>query len=250
MNAALPVPADFAEHAVREGISALRKRYSQQSATIHRWIQESGVVRAKLTGGRRTREVPADFAEISVGRSNTQLMAHYGCGSEMLYRWRRQSGVKRFDKMIVPDDFAEMWKTRGILQLAAHYGRNHHTIAIWINKLGLYRPRGRTLAQEAIRAVKEAKPKVVKLVSPVSPPCAPSRFIKPDAFRTAPVDRVQRDMSPAGQAADYLRKFGPVYRCDVRGRPLADGFFWRRGNAVLSDAEIIERADWMQERAA
>ena len=52
-----------------------------------------------------------------------------------------------------------------------------------------------------------------------------------------------RDMSLAGQAADYLRRYGSVYRCDDLGKPMAKGSHWRRNYAVMSDDELIQRAE-------
>lgn len=246
-----PAPADFAVHATSEGLNALRVRYGQCTSTIKRWVEETGVVRPVLNGGKIKRPVPDDFAEMTSKHSNLELMAHYACGSEMLYRWRKESGTKRRDKMIIPGDFAEVWKTKGILQLAAHYGRNHSTVTLWIKRLGLVRPRGRTLAQQArVTQPKPAPtPKVAKV--PVSPKCAPSRFIKPDAFRTAPLDRVQRDMSAAGVAADTLRRDRwTVFRCDTKGKPSPNGKMWICGRVLCTADELIERAERAARRMA
>lgn len=50
------------------------------------------------------------------------------------------------------------------------------------------------------------------------------------------------DGSLASRAADFLRPLCPIYRCDVLGTPMADGAFWLRGRAILTDEELIERA--------
>ena len=52
-----------------------------------------------------------------------------------------------------------------------------------------------------------------------------------------------RDTSLVGQAADYLRRFGPVVRCDDKGRYSGNGTHWRRGASILMADEIIERAE-------
>lgn len=52
-----------------------------------------------------------------------------------------------------------------------------------------------------------------------------------------------RNWSDADDAAAKLRKFGPVHRCDEQGRFDIAGHFWRAGWAILTDAEIIERAN-------
>lgn len=57
-----------------------------------------------------------------------------------------------------------------------------------------------------------------------------------------PVVRTQTDCSRPGMAAEYLRRFGPVYRCTALGRFDLKGDMWRRGSVVLTDDEIIDRA--------
>lgn len=46
------------------------------------------------------------------------------------------------------------------------------------------------------------------------------------------------------RAADFLRIHDrvPMYRCDSIGRAAPKGEFWRYGNAVLADAEVIAKA--------
>lgn len=43
-------------------------------------------------------------------------------------------------------------------------------------------------------------------------------------------------------AADFLRSFAPVYRCDERGRPHERGAHWRYGAVVLTPDELLQRA--------
>lgn len=242
-----PAPADFAQWASTEGWNALRTRYGTSTPTLQRWIAETGIVRPSLVGGRLKRDIPADFASMSAKHTNVELMAIYSCGSSTIARWRKESGAERRDKMQVPADFAVVWRTKSIIQLAAHYGRNHSTISAWIKRLGLSRPRGRTLTQQVRRPVASAKPKAVEF----SRAAPPKRFIKPDAFRTAAVDRVQRDMSDAGRAADTLRRDRwTVFRCDVSGKANPDGTHWLCGRIVCTSAELIERAERAAQRMA
>lgn len=241
-----PAPADFAENAARQGLGALRERYGRDTSTINRWAAETGVRPIKSTGGRPARSIPDDFPKMAAEMSNLELMAHYACGSEMLYRWRRETGVKRRDRAIIPDDFAEVWKSKGVTALAAHYGRNHSTISTWIKKLGLSRPRGRTLTQQARKAAALPKPQVEFTRTP-----PPKRFVKPDAFRTTAVDRVQRDMTDAGRAADTLRRDRwTVFRCDEKGRATPEGKMWLCGRVLCTDVELIERAERAARRMA
>jgi hypothetical protein len=76
---------------------------------------------------------------------------------------------------------------------------------------------------------------------------------KQNAYTTAPIDRAHRDDSLAGQAADYLRRFGPVIRCNAAGRYDPNGDRWLRGSSLLTADEVIERAEfngWRNQRAA
>lgn len=51
-------------------------------------------------------------------------------------------------------------------------------------------------------------------------------------------------MDNSGRAADFLRVHDrvPMYRCDDIGRATPKGEFWRYGNAVLADADVIAKA--------
>lgn len=53
---------------------------------------------------------------------------------------------------------------------------------------------------------------------------------------------IRRDCTRAGQAADFLQKNGPIYRCTSKGAPFAKGTFWNRGGRILTDDDVIERA--------
>lgn len=53
---------------------------------------------------------------------------------------------------------------------------------------------------------------------------------------------IHRDRSRAGQAAEFLQRNGPIYRCTSNAVPFAKGAFWNRGGRVLTDADVIERA--------
>jgi hypothetical protein len=49
-------------------------------------------------------------------------------------------------------------------------------------------------------------------------------------------------MTTAGMAAEFLRRYGSVYRCDPDGKPNAKGTHWRRFLSVVSDEDLIARA--------
>lgn len=152
--------------------------------------------------------------------------------------WIAKPGTRPGDLSHIPEDFAERWQTTSQAALAEHYRRAPATISLWRQRLGLHRPRGAHIAKPQATAV-------------VVEPAEPARLIKPNAYQTAPVDRVRRDMSPAGQAADILRRDRwTVFRCDDRGRYAVDGPLWRCGSVVCGDDELIERAERAARRMA
>lgn len=170
-----------------------------------------------------SRPMPEDFATLAATMSGNALAKHYTAKKAVIRRWYEEAGIPRrapCGTLPVPDGYADY--RPGVIQkvAAAHYGAHLETIRRWDRVCGI-------VARPA------AKPKPVK---------AAARTVKPQAYMTAPVDRGYRDPSLAGRAADHLRRLGAVYRCAPTGRADPKGTHWRRGNAVLTDAELIERA--------
>lgn len=181
------------------------------------------------------------------GATARQIGAALGRTRDVVHGLRRRFPDITFthigrDPLAAPEDFAEQWPLYTGRQLARRYGRAHKTIIRWASDLGLSRPASWRSPEYASKKPKP-QPRVRK--TPVEKPKVVSSW-----GSAAPVDRPHRDMSPAGQAADYLRGFGVVYRCTPTGRADEKGTHWRRGSAVLTDAELIERAAWMRSRRA
>jgi transposase len=171
-------------------------------------------------GGVNQIPLPADWHQVAPGRSIPHLAAHYGVGRSTIIRFRTETGVEgapphspnsmadRFS------DLAERAREMTLKQLAAHYGCQRGTVTKYLQARGL-------TARPPVRVT----------------------FV-PNAYATAPVDRHQRDMTVAGRAVDEcLRRFGRVYRCDAQGKPSPAGTHWNRNGFVLSDDEVIERAE-------
>lgn len=117
----------------------------------------------------------------------------------------------------VPADFIEVLRARGSAGAAKHYRSSLGTVTRWRRQMSLtpFVP-----AKKPVRTVSGA-----------------GSFM---GYRR-PIF-VNRDLSRVGQAADFLRKYGAVYRCGPRGNPQPKGEFWNRNGHVLTDDEIISRA--------
>lgn len=158
-------------------------------------------------------DVPADFAEHAAVENNTALRARYGNVSvNIITRWRNETGVKAppspgTPQIPAPDGFKLIAPTMTMKQLRMHYGRGVDMIGRWLNETG-------------------TKPKTLQY-----------------GYRNGPVNTTLRDMTKAGQAADFLKRWCPVYRCDERGRLKGSGSMWRYGDTVVTPAGLIERAE-------
>ena len=195
-----------------------------------------------LVRGSDRRGAPADFAEMAATMSNPQLAKHYGCGTCLPGRWRKELGLGEPPRMksgpaprVIPDDFKTWAVGKSLRAIAARYGMSHEMARRFRVQIGVqHNPVGKHVT-----------------------PDKPAHLVR-NAYMTAPVDRAVKDGSRAGLAADYLRRDAPVYRCRPLGAADANGSHWRYGRVVLSDAELIERAErkgwsadaWKQVRAA
>lgn len=129
----------------------------------------------------------------------------------------RSCGYKGL-KREVPDDFAKVVRVMGSQGAARHYHTSLSTVTRWRREMGM---------------VKHERAK------------RPS-FSGGGTFRTRGfVERplmTNRDFTLAGQAAEFLRHYGSVYRCDASGKPNAKGTHWKRNFSILTDDQIVSRA--------
>jgi len=130
-----------------------------------------------------------------------------------------------------PADFAENWQKMSQRELVVLYSRSLRTIARWCDENNLYRPKAYNISKPRV----EKAPKPVKAKKHAKP-------LKSTYLQTAAPDRPHVDPTPAGQAAEFLRQFGPVIRCNERGQYDPAGNRWRRGAFLLTADEIIQRA--------
>lgn len=209
-----PIPEDFAEQAKVMSRLKLSKHYGTRPATIVRWASEAGIP-PRTSAGCKLRPVPADFAHFSVIEGFDKLVARYGCSSGTITRWRRETGTVR-DPVLArpaPEGFHLFAPNHTVAEMRVRYGRGPDTIRRWCRECG---------------------------VEPRKPATAPGRA----TLNFSPQNHAHRDTTRAGLAADFLRHLGPVFRCNPDGHAKADGSHWNRGGrTILTDAEIIERAE-------
>jgi hypothetical protein len=184
---------------------------------------------AARVNGRRNADkvpdpIPDGFAEFAAGKPLIDLAYHYGKCRRTIQRWRAQLGMPdRVERGApppsrpVPDSFALVAPGKSIKELCKHYTAGHRSIERWLKQTGIKRGTART---------------------------ATKRIGGPNPLATLnPVGHEHRDFSVAGQAADFLRRLGPVVRCDAAGRFDPKGDHWRRGSGLpLTADEVIARA--------
>lgn len=113
------------------------------------------------------------------------------------------------------------WETMTSKSIARALGRSYSAVKTKGRELKLIRARG-------------TRPVAFKASKPVSTVRTP---------RLAPTYRLAP--SHSANAADLLRVHDRVamYRCDADGRANPQGDHWRYGNAVLTDAEVVAKAE-------
>ncbi len=131
----------------------------------------------------------------------------------------------------MPADFPERAKTSTNKALIAHYKSSAGTIKRWREECGV------ALDAEVVNA-RRAQGGMSGNASPVR-----KRFIT--GLVPQAVAEIKRDMSRAGLAASFMQRDGWVcHRCTADGRAMpGTGSHWRLGRLVVTDAELIERAE-------
>jgi hypothetical protein len=188
------------------------------------------VIRKLVAKGMTAREIGKE-----VGHHATSIC--YVVRQHKLGPWLSRRGYKPRTDNSPPADFDALYPTMSNGALALHYKRARKTIAAWVKERGLSRP-ARVKQEKPAKPAARPKPTLV----------AKHAWVKNGGHKQQPIG-VQRDMSPVGLAVEYLRTLSAVYRCDANGRPDPKcGKFWLRGHTVLTDADVIERADWLRSR--
>lgn len=190
-------------------------------APVTRKAKQCRPCAVKVIATKVMRPMPDDFPEVAPGKSVNMLMAIYSCGPGPVARWRKQAGIlpsrpaanvklPRREARAVPDGFALVARGMTMKQLRERFGASEALVRRWCAEAGV-EPR-----RAGYVHFRQAQPRPL-----------------PGA----------RDNSRAGMAAQYLQKFGPVFRCNAEGRLDPRGTHWNRGGrTVLTDDEIMERA--------
>jgi hypothetical protein len=165
--------------------------------------------------------VPADFLE-HASAQNAELTARYDVSKSTVTRWRKETNTRKRDvarprpvgvpykPLPVPDNFVALAPTMRMHEAGIFWGVGPRPLYRWARKVGV-----------SFRRIKQIG----------------------NRQNSMPTDRAaHRDMSNAGQAADHLRRYGPVFRCTADGKPDTKGTHWHRGSFVLTDEDIIDRA--------
>jgi hypothetical protein len=109
-------------------------------------------------------------------------------------------------------------RQKGSLGAAAHYKASAATVTRWRRQMDL-RPHARAVKRPGGAHARRGR----------------------GGFRETPLP-VYRDWSVVGQAVEFLRRIGPVFRCLATGAASSKGEFWNRNGWVLSDEDVLSRA--------
>lgn len=239
----LAMPADFVA-SVQAGETNVRlcARYGVSGPTVRRWRAECGAANAAIV----LRALPEDFAETAAGQTIQWLCRHYGASVNVVRRWRRQTGLEAMPQddrlqraraawMIpAPADLAEHARSKGVVALSRHYRRDERVVRRWLDEAGIEPFKAPSGPPKGPPRVRTPKRKAASRKRPNPPGTV---FIAQAINHTALKSGREED------AAQHLRRFCAVYRCTERGGADAKGKFWRVGNAVLTAAELIARAE-------
>jgi transposase len=173
-------------------------------------------------------DCPSDFDQFAPGKRLTVIAAHYGVGVRTVRHWRKERGIEPLIpqqyagrlRRPVPASFDKIAPTQPIKNLAKYYGTGRETVRRWLDETGI----------EAGKRVYSHR--------------APKRYKPMHNFGTSPVRIKHGEDSLAARAADEcLRRYAPTFRCDEAGNQQSNGHYWLHGRVVLSDDELIARAE-------
>lgn len=247
MPARIETPADFAEVAHLK-TADLCARYGVAPSTIQRFRDRVGVDRPPPNRGKRP--APADLAAVSRTMGIHKLSKHYSTGQVTVQRWLRDAGLlEGRRRVLMPADFGQIAPTITIRAAEAQFGVCRYTIFRWERAVGAKciresgaetrKAQAKPKAPRAPKPPKIVRERAVDFARTVEPRRAIPKPKRAGILRAAP----QRDMTRAGQAADFLRRLDPVRRCDASGAFSLTGDHWHFRGRLFDAAGIVERAE-------
>lgn len=177
------------------------------------------------------RAIPSDFAEKAKTMCRNQLVKHYRTSDKAVGRWADECGVHPLKVMMrpAPADWEQLCAKHTAAELRRLLQADIKVIKRWIKETEI-----------------EPVPFDRKGIIP------PNR--RPNLLKQmgTPHKAIIRDKPRSiwDDAADVLRHYGPVYRCDERGRADQKGRYWRAGMVILTPDDLLSRADRYRRRAA
>lgn len=241
-----PMPNDFREVAARlKYVKCVAKHYAAGQTTVERWFREAGI----KPGKRQVHELPADFAERAKTMHGFALSQHYGVAPKVVRRWADEAGVTLIKGRVIPPakgrvippakrrecpaDFAQMAAFLTYTGLCNHYNTGRSAVDRWVSETG-------ATPLVFVRKPSEAKPQAGK----------PSRGLYHAIGISSNIAAAAKPYTAHDRAADTIRPYAAVYRCDERGKADLAGKFWRVGMVVVTPDELLERAARYERRAA
>lgn len=177
------------------------------------------------------RAIPSDFAEKAKTMCRNQLVKHYRTSDKAVGRWADECGVHPLKVMMrpAPADWEQLCAKHTAAELRRLLQADIKVIKRWIKETEI-----------------EPVPFDRKGIIP------PNR--RPNLLKQmgTPHKAIIRDKPRSiwDDAADVLRHYGPVYRCDENGKADQKGRYWRAGMAILTPDDLLSRADRYRRRAA
>lgn len=217
------IPDDFAEQAKVKCFYQLSSHYNAGSNTVRRWAKVCGIVAAKT---QPRIEAPADFAEMyNTLPSQKALASHYRTTCARIRSWMKQSDIVPRPQSPppaklrpIPDDFAQVAPHLSRYAISRHYRTEYKVVDRWLRESGV-KPGQR---QHSFGT--------------------PRMTLAPSRGTGKPMLAITRTTSIYDDAADILRRFAPVNRCNENGKYQQAGDFWRYGQIRLTPDELLERA--------
>lgn len=203
--------------------------------------------------------------------TTVEIARKYGVGRSTVLRHCKRLGIAPAFRKGPPEGFTDDAKHMSIRSLAAKYNLNQKTVSRMIKTLDIERtvpiiPRKRREAPEGfadaaktmtLRELAERFSMSTKVASRLIRRMGIVRVSRP---KTRPStnrgwvmsieNRSKADQSPAHIAANYLRGFDPVLRCDHTGKLNPEGSHWHIRGRVVTGDELMEMAESKRERLA